>query len=422
MNPFDGTDFFDNVFNAIKGPLGTLFDDIGAKAHPVFGDTGGFGQDDGRFHPLFNDNPFVSMMSLPRNAPAQATGPTVNTAALLRPNSIQRALHPTATAPVGVDQNGEYVYDSPLDAPNDPLTQQIIQMARAEAASQRIDPEIFLRLIKQESNFNPNITSKAGAHGLTQLMPGTAQGLGVKNINDPKEQLRGGATYVRQMLDRYGGDYRKALAAYNAGPGAVDQYGDVPPYQETQTYVNTILAGAKRREAAQTPPAAAAAGVNRPLQGLTVYQYGQESLDTGAADYICGPIAAQAFVKSEGRNPTLQESLNMARQLGVIDSVNGMHGIESTARLIRSLGGQATVGDATPQQLIQDLQAGRPVIVNTQKHYFVAEGFDAATGKFDFGNSARTLASIGPNGNTWYTLQEVGRLGMGAVQGAIYAR
>jgi soluble lytic murein transglycosylase-like protein len=80
--------------------------------------------------------------------------------------------------------------------------------------------------------------------GLTQLMPATAASLGVTDPYDPVQSLDGGARYLRQMLDRFGGDPAKALAAYNAGPGAVARFGGVPPYQETQNYVRNILGGA----------------------------------------------------------------------------------------------------------------------------------------------------------------------------------
>nr|WP_246852104.1 lytic transglycosylase domain-containing protein [Patulibacter sp. SYSU D01012] len=114
-------------------------------------------------------------------------------------------------------------------------------MIRAAAARHGLDPQIFTNLVRQESGFDPNAGSSAGARGLCQLMPGTAATLGVRDLTDPAQSLEGGAKYLRQQLDRFGGDYRKALAAYNAGPGAVQRYGGVPPYPETQHYVATIL-------------------------------------------------------------------------------------------------------------------------------------------------------------------------------------
>jgi soluble lytic murein transglycosylase-like protein len=110
----------------------------------------------------------------------------------------------------------------------------------AAAQQHGLDPALLAGLIKQESGFNPNAVSPAGARGLTQLMPGTAAGLGVTNPLDPAQAIDGGARYLRQQLDAFGGDITKALAAYNAGPGAVKKYGGVPPYAETQNYVRSV--------------------------------------------------------------------------------------------------------------------------------------------------------------------------------------
>jgi soluble lytic murein transglycosylase-like protein len=118
--------------------------------------------------------------------------------------------------------------------------------AEITAAAQRngIDPALLAGLIKQESGFNPNARSGAGAQGLTQLMPGTAAGLGVTDALDPAQAIEGGAKYLKQQLDRFGGAPARALAAYNAGPGAVQRFGGVPPYAETQNYVRIVQANA----------------------------------------------------------------------------------------------------------------------------------------------------------------------------------
>ena len=116
--------------------------------------------------------------------------------------------------------------------------------AEITAAAQRngIDPALLAGLVRQESNFDPAAGSPAGARGLTQLMPGTAAGLGVTDVTDPLQSLDGGARYLKQQLDTFGGDVTKALAAYNAGPGAVQRSGGVPPFAETQSYVQKVQA------------------------------------------------------------------------------------------------------------------------------------------------------------------------------------
>ncbi len=112
-------------------------------------------------------------------------------------------------------------------------------MARAAARKHNVPEDLFLRLVNQESKFRPTAKSTKGAIGLAQLMPGTAQVLGV-NPHDPRENLEGGARYLSEQYRKFG-DWRLALAAYNAGPGAVEKYKGVPPYAETQQYVKKIL-------------------------------------------------------------------------------------------------------------------------------------------------------------------------------------
>lgn len=127
---------------------------------------------------------------------------------------------------------------------NSDYTRLIQKAARAA----RVNPALVSAVVQVESDFNPKVISKKGAMGLMQLMPETARELGVKNPMNPWENLRGGARYLRKMLDRFG-DTHLALAAYNAGPGAVERYRGVPPFPETRNYVRKVMRGFTTRAA-----------------------------------------------------------------------------------------------------------------------------------------------------------------------------
>lgn len=114
-----------------------------------------------------------------------------------------------------------------------------LEIARAAARKHSIPEDLFLRLVQTESNWSPRAVSSKGAIGLAQLMPGTARLLRV-NPYDPRQNLDGGARYLRIQYQKFG-DWRLALAAYNAGPGAVERHRGVPPYSETEVYVRRIL-------------------------------------------------------------------------------------------------------------------------------------------------------------------------------------
>jgi soluble lytic murein transglycosylase-like protein len=125
------------------------------------------------------------------------------------------------------------------------------EVVNAVSGRYRLDPDLVNSVIKAESGFNVRAVSPKGAQGLMQLMPGTASQLGVPNAFDPQANVDGGAKYLRELLERYNFDLVKALAAYNAGPQRVEQYGGVPPYYETRAYVARIVRDFNKRKAAQ---------------------------------------------------------------------------------------------------------------------------------------------------------------------------
>ncbi len=129
---------------------------------------------------------------------------------------------------------GMYVVDSKkLESQYSPLIEKI-------AEEYKVDPKVIKAMVRQESSFNPNAVSKCGAKGLMQLMPGTAKDMGVQNVFDPEQNIRGGVKYLASLLKRYNGDYRKAVAAYNGGMGNIDKKG-INFCSETSNYHRKIL-------------------------------------------------------------------------------------------------------------------------------------------------------------------------------------
>ncbi len=137
--------------------------------------------------------------------------------------------------PVCRDANGANIELANL--PRAELVEAIYELA----PEYDLDPALVLEVVRMESNFNPRARSHKGALGLMQLIPETAARFGVEDPFEPTQNLRGGMAYLRWLLDRFNGDVRLSLAGYNAGEAAVDRYGDVPPYAETQAYVTRIL-------------------------------------------------------------------------------------------------------------------------------------------------------------------------------------
>ncbi len=144
-----------------------------------------------------------------------------------------------------------------------PKPQNLNEVINTISDQHHLDPDFISSVIHAESGFNPRAVSPKGAQGLMQLMPGTASKLGVSNAFDPRANVEGGTRYLSELLQRYNFDVIKALAAYNAGPHRVQQYGGVPPYYETRTYVARIVRDYNRKKIAERKALAAAAKNNR---------------------------------------------------------------------------------------------------------------------------------------------------------------
>jgi hypothetical protein len=151
------------------------------------------------------------------------------------------------------------VATTPTARPQALKPQELKEVINTISDQHHLDPDFINSVIHAESGFNQHAVSPKGAQGLMQLMPGTASKLGVSNAFDPRANVEGGTRYLSELLERYNFDVIKALAAYNAGPHRVQQYGGVPPYYETRTYVARIVRDYNRKKIAERKAAAATA-------------------------------------------------------------------------------------------------------------------------------------------------------------------
>src|ERR1700674_611789 len=171
-------------------------------------------------------------LPLPAPAPADSPASFSVTFASAKPESAK-----SWSTKSGSAKSGSAKFGSPKFVPA-PALNQVVDSA---SAAYHLDPDLVNSVIHAESGFNSRAVSPKGARGLMQLMPGTANQLGVNDPSDPKANVTGGSRYLRELLERYNFDLVKALAAYNAGPQRVEQYRGVPPFRETRAYVARIV-------------------------------------------------------------------------------------------------------------------------------------------------------------------------------------
>lgn len=295
--------------------------------------------------------------------------------------------------------------------------------ARQEAARLGIDPDTAVRVANTEGGFgDPTRQSDfIGPDGQREQSYGPYQlnvtgGLGSSALQqgiDPRNpaHARAAITYALEHAARNGWGYFHGAA--RAGIGDWDGIGGRPaaaPSQTSPTAGPTPQTGTAPAWGTYTP------------ESLTPNQFteGQEQgLTADEALAICGPAAAVAFSRANGRNPTLREAKELAQSLGVWDVSTGMHGPASQVQLLGKMGVQARLAEGTDWNAVaREVQAGRPVIVDTPMHYYVVTGFDPNTGEFEFGQSAGVLRRSG--GKTRWRPEELPSLGMGAPRATIY--
>lgn len=312
---------------------------------------------------------------------------------------------------------------------------------RAAVAAGHPDPDEFVEQIRLESkNFKPEVisgqeASSAGALGVSQIMPEVARAAGVDPL-DPDAAL----TYAARRMagnHRTYGNREHALAEYHMGAGNLQQYGP-RGLEDTSAYIDAIGERANARRAtsprpAQTTPVQAEDTPEAQAQAkwgeynqdtLTPNQFTESAnagLDNEAALAACGPAAAVAFARANGRNPTFSEAVQLAQAVGWNRDQGMTSGTSGEVDLLGRLGVKAQAGALDEGQIAQTVQAGRPVIVNAHGaggHFYVATQYDPSTRKFNFGNSAAILRRSG--GQTWFRLDELPSLGVGTPSEAIY--
>ena len=352
------------------------------------------------------------------------------------PAPVQQATNPTApdqtTTPEASPAQSSSTDQTGTNAPAPDRSMSFQDYAKAAAQRAGIDPNVFTAQIQQESGFNPSARSPAGAIGIAQFTPATAAGVNL-DPTDPYASLDAAAAEDAKRLQQYQGDWGKTLASYNAGAGAVAQYGGIPPYKETQSYVSTIMGNAQKAadaagttisgavQAGQQAVSNAASSATQNVQQAAsnvlpaISQFGDKQLTAAEAYAACGPAAAVRFAQLYGRNPTLREATDLASSVGWTADT-GMAGLQSESKLFDSMQIPHRVVSADWNALAKDAQSGNPVTISTPGHYFTADNYNPSTGAFHVGSSGTDLRQ----GSEWMTPQQMESV-MGPLQGGLVA-
>jgi soluble lytic murein transglycosylase-like protein len=284
----------------------------------------------------------------------------------------------------------------------------LVSYARQAAQNAGIDPDLFTRQINQESGFNPNAGSPAGARGIAQIVPRYHPGV---DVTDPYASLDYAANLMANLVKQHGGDVRTALVAYNGGEGAVNALNAGTPYAESKQYVERIMSGGA--------PVPSAAASTAPAGDLSLSQFGDKTLTADEAYAACGPAAAARLASEYGNAIPLSVALQAAKAVGWTPGA-GMAGIASEKKLMDALGLPAeldTSGDWG--RITSAAGSGSLVTISTPMHYFSANGTrqrpDGQTELY-VGQSGLDLKA----GKAWMTPAEIEAVA-GKVQGALFS-
>ncbi len=425
-----GADFLQEVLRTAKTPIGQFMGEEGGGKIQGSPSMGGFFPGGQTTAPTFSgglgsfggENSFAPIMAAWSQAKAAKAKQAQEAAKAQQPKAPAGPRTDYGQPPqarTGYPMAGYPTSDVPGDVPA-----AYVDTLREAGQIYGVDPALLAAQIRQESGYNTNARSPAGAQGIAQFIPETAAAYGV-DVNDPRSSILGMAHYMADLLRQYGGNQQEALAAYNGGDRAVQRLRAGQPFQETRQYLERVGATYRsyQTQQAQQPqtPSALPSDLpgneqgRQPIQGVSQNDYARAAgLDRATAAAICGPAAVDAFVRQNGgRTPSVTEAFDIAKRNGHWDQQNGMHGPTATQAVLTQMGVPSTIVPASTPVLAREVTLGHLAIVNTRGHYYQAIGYDPDTDRFQWGDAV--------GAGRWARLDQLAQWNYGAPDVAIIA-